>query len=403
MFQFKACPHGQHAALSARRGHSARPLRIRPLVRQVHLWLGLTVGALFAVLGLTGSALVFYVGIDEALNTPEFAATGTAAPGWDSPVWDRVLATGLKQWPQQGGKFSIEATGNASPIPARYYPPSQHHGHHAERLMLWFAPDGTSVIRADTWGDYLMSWLYELHMHLLAGETGRQIVGWSGFAMLVLLATGIAAWWPRGSWRKALAFKRNAAAQRRLRDLHKHAGLWSALLLFLLALTGALLALPDVQSKLLTASVAPPEPAPAPLSTQSSGDQVRLSQALATARAALPGGRLAFIDVPVGGNDPIRLRMQVPGDPHRRFPGSFVFIDQYSGSVLAVHDVRTGNGATQTAKWIRPIHDGSIAGMPTRILAVLVGLMPAMLMITGLLHWRKRRIARQRAPFHHHA
>ncbi len=151
MFQFKACPHGQHAALSARRGHSARPLRIRPLVRQVHLWLGLTVGGLFAVLGLTGSALMFYVGIDEALNTPEFAATGTAAPDWDSPVWDRVLATGLNQWPQQGGKFSIEATGNSGPIPARYYPPSQHHGHHADRDCRRRILDGDDfgVLRKD--------------------------------------------------------------------------------------------------------------------------------------------------------------------------------------------------------------------------------------------------------------
>jgi uncharacterized iron-regulated membrane protein len=33
--------------------------RARILVRRVHLWLGLSLGLLFAVLGLTGAALVF--------------------------------------------------------------------------------------------------------------------------------------------------------------------------------------------------------------------------------------------------------------------------------------------------------------------------------------------------------
>lgn len=377
-------------------------VRIRPLVRRVHLWLGLSLGLLFALLGLTGSALVFYVEIDATLNPLPAPAAVSPPPDWQSPVWSNALATGRERWPAAGGQFSFEATGEPGPIPARYYPPSEHHGHHAEREMLWFSADGTSVLRSATWGEYLMSWLYELHMHLLAGETGSQIVGWSGFAMLVLLLTGIAAWWPRGSWRKALAFKRKAVPQRRLRDLHKHAGLWSAVLLFLLALTGALLALPDIKTWLFTAVITKPNEVPAPLSTQSSGRQVPLSQALAAAHRALPEARLAFIDVPTGGKDPIRMRVQVPGDPHRRFPGSLIFVDQYSGHVLAVHDVRRGNVATTAAKWIRPIHDGSLAGLPTRILAAIAGLMPTALLVTGLLHWRSRRVARQRRPNHHH-
>lgn len=40
----------------------------RITLRRVHLWLGLSLGLLFVVIGLTGSALVFYVGIDEALH-----------------------------------------------------------------------------------------------------------------------------------------------------------------------------------------------------------------------------------------------------------------------------------------------------------------------------------------------
>ncbi len=383
-----------------RGGATGTTVRFRRVVRQLHLWLGLGLGLLFALLGLTGSALVFYTEIDAALNMPRLVTVDDAAPDWDSPVWDQALATARSRWPEPGGKWSFEATGEAGLIPARYYPPSQYHDHHAEREMVWFSPDGRSIERTATWGDYLMSWLYELHMHLLAGETGRQIVGWSGFLMLIALGSGIATWWPRKSWRKALAFKRNAVPQRRLRDLHKLVGLWSSVLLFLLALTGALLALPDVRTQILAAAIAEPDVVPHPRSSKPSDVQVSIAQALHGAHRALPGARLAFIDVPVGGLDPIRVRVQVSGDPHRRFPGSFVFIDQYSGEVLAVHDAGQGNSATAIVAWIRPLHDGSIAGIPTRILAVMMGLAPTALLVTGFLHWRSRRIARARSAIH---
>ncbi|MDT9600967.1 PepSY-associated TM helix domain-containing protein [Sphingosinicella rhizophila] len=367
--------------------------RTRILLRRFHLWLGLGVGGLLALLGLTGSALVFYVEIDEAIHPAVQQTSITVAPDWSSPVWDRALATGRAHRRDPHGTWSLEATGKSGAIPARYYP-SARHGHHAEREMVWFSPDGSEIVRAEPWGGYLMSWLYELHMHLLAGAFGSQIVGWSGFAMLVLLISGVVAWWPRGSWRKALAFKRHAVPIRRLRDLHKHAGLWSMALLSVLAGTGALLALPSIKVRLLSTAVTAPDKVPAPLSSAASGRQISVAQALAAAHRVVPDGRLAFIDVPGAGPEPFRMRVRVPGDPHRRFPSSFVFVDQYSGRLLAVHDIRRGNASTKAGAWIRTLHDGSVGGMPLRILAMILGLIPTVMFVTGFLHWRRRIAAR---------
>lgn len=388
--------HEVHRTSRAARHVVTRP---RIIIRRIHLWLGLTLGLLLVLLGLTGSALVFYVGIDEVLHPAARSAAATTGPGWDSPVWDRALATGRTRSREPTGTWSFEVTGKGGAIPARYYPPSLHHDHHAEREMVWFSADGARIVRSDPWGGYLMSWLYELHMHLLAGETGGLIVGWSGIAMLVLLLTGIVAWWPRGSWAKALAFKRQAAPTRRLRDLHKLTGVWSAGLLLVLVATGVLLALPEVKVSLLR-----PAATPDPRSHARTGIQVPIAQALAAARRALPGAQLAFIDVPGAGDGAFRMRVQVPGDPHRRFPGSFVYVDQYSGRVLAIHDARRGSVGTTLSTWVRPLHDGSVGGLPVRILAVLVGLTPAVLFVTGLLHWlRRRRAARLQTTFRTHA
>jgi len=395
-------PPGREAvprALAEARGHA--PQRIsaaRMLLRQFHLWLGLSLGALFALIGLTGSALVFYVAIDAALNPLVQAETDAPPASWESPVWDRALATGRANFPA-GGDWSFEATGEGGPIPARYYPPVGEHagagGHHAPREMVWFSPDGGEVVRVSRWGDYAMSWIYELHMNLLAGDLGMQVVGWSGYATLVLLLTGVIAWWPRGSWRKALAFKRRAASLRRLRDLHKLAGLSSLILLFLLVLTGAFLSLPAVKDQIFAATIAAPEPVPAPELAPAGPREVSLAQALLAARATIPQGRMTFVDVPGTPGAPYRVRVQGAGDPHSRFPGSFVFVDRFSGEVAAVHDTTAGNPATRVSVWIRPIHDGSIGGMGTRVLAVIAGLVPSLLFVTGLLHWLRRKSARR--------
>lgn len=372
---------------------AVKSVSVRKFLRQCHLWLGLTLGGLFAIIAATGSALVFYISIDEALHPEIESETALAAPGWQSSVWDQTLTTGRSLWRDPGGRWSLEVTGQGGPIPARFYPAS-HESQHTARTMVWFSADGSRVLREAPWGGYLMSWIYELHMQLLAGEVGTQIVGWCGVAMLVLLISGMFVWWPRGDWKKALSFKRRAVPLRRIRDIHKLSGLGSIFLLLILVGTGVLLALPTVKTDLLAATIASPNPVPQPLSGRPTGHQISIATALNVAQKALPDARLAFIDVPPNGRQPIRVRVQVPGDPHARFPGSFVFVDQHTGKVLAVHDIRQGNAATATSKWIRALHDGSIGGQGTRIFAALLGLLPLALFVTGVSHWRRRLAAR---------
>ncbi len=130
-----------------------------------------------------------------------------------------------------------------------------------------------------------------------------QIVGWSGVAILLLLVTGVIAWWPRGSWAKALAFKRRAAPIRRLHDLRKLTGVGGALLLMIVTATGVILALPVVKAALLA-----PTPVPEPRSSGGAGMPISLHRALGVARVVMPNGRLVFIDVPGDIGTPYRIR-----------------------------------------------------------------------------------------------
>lgn len=372
-------------------------LRLRVVVLKIHLWLGLGVGGLFALLGLTGSALVFYEGIDAAMH-PEIQVRAAApAPGWDSPLWDRALQTVRERWPERSGAWRFEASGEPGAIAARYHPPGG--AHRGLRVMVWLSPDGTSVLREAEWGRYPMTWIYDLHMALLLGDTGRAIVGWTGLAMTLLLLTGLWAWWPRGSWAKALHFKREAVRSRRLRDIHKLTGLVGLPLLLMLAVTGVMLALPNESNAVLASTIGAPTTPPKWQASRANGPRISLAAALATARAAFPAARLAWIESPGAGSGVMLVRVQQRSDPSYRFPHSYAYVDPYTGALLGTRDRERFGAGDFVNNWLHPLHDGSVGGLGLRVLLVLIGLLPTVLFVTGVWRWRVRASAhRHGAP-----
>ena len=361
----------------------------RLLVRQVHVWTGLTLGALFALLGVTGSALVFYPEIDALLHPELRAETPT------SPDWDRALATVRTAYPEKTGPWRFEVTGTSGAIPARYYNPPETAGEDFAPMLVWLSPDGGQVLRRDYWGDTTMTFLYDLHYRLLMGKTGAVVLGVVGLALLLLLITGLMVWWPKGQLSKALRYKADAPPLRRLRDQHKLAGLGGLVLLLLLTGTGVMLELPKESDAVLAALTGPADSLPSPVSSRWEGRQMTVSSAIAAARRALPEARLAWIEIPGPGDGAFRLRMQQPGDPSRRFPHSFVWVDQYSGKVIAVHDRDRAGRLSRINSWVHPLHDGSFAGLGTRILTVIAGLVPLFLFWTGYSQWRRKRLSRR--------
>lgn len=359
--------------------------RVRVAVRRVHLWLGLSIGALFALVGLTGSVLVFYPELDGMLH-PALARTEPARP----PSWQAVYDALRRDHPTRTGAWRIEVTPRGGPIPIRYYRPVETKGRAFAPLMLWLDPHSLKAVRAGFWGDYPTSWIYDLHYRLLLEEPGGMALGILGFAILGMLASGLWAWWPRGEgWRRALMWKRRAVRSRRLYDWHKWAGIGGAAVLIVVTATGVLLDLPD-QVRPVVARVsplfAPPHHVVQPL-----GSRLPLDTLLARAEAVLPGSQLAWIETPADAAAPLRVNLMVPGEPSRRFPRSNVWLDPYSGRVLAVRDERRDSAGDTFLAWLHPLHGGEALGSTGRWLVFVSGLLPAVLFVTGLWRWLIRR------------
>lgn len=369
----------------------------RRAVVQFHLWVGLTLGALFALLGLSGSALVFYRGIDAWMNPPVRASAG-AQPA----SWEQVLGALHAANPRLDGAWRIEVQPGGGTVPARYMHTPQTAQRGFAPLLAWVDPASMRVVRQQQWGEGGMTWVYDLHYRLLAGTTGARIVGVAGLLALLLLLSGIYLWWPAPNRLKgALTLKSHAAPQRRVYDVHSLSGVYGLVLLAIVTATGALLDLPD-QVKPLLSSVStlhrPPD-----LHSGAGVRRIPADAAVAIAAQRFPGARLAWIETPGGARGVYRISLAQPHEPSQRFPRTNVWIDQYSGAVLAVRDPRFDSAGDKLLNWLHPLHNGEAFGLAGRLLAFVAGLLPALLFVTGVLRWRQKarahaRVAARRLP-----
>jgi len=367
--------------------------RVRVIVRRVHLWLGLSVGLLFAVTGLTGSVLVFYPTIDTALHPGLAAVANHGRPR----SWQAVYDALRRDNPRRDGAWRIEVTPDGGAIPIRYYTPRETRGRDFAPLMLWLDPVSLHAVRRSYWGDYWTTWIYDLHYRLLLQKPGAITMGIAGIVMLAMLVTGLWAWWPRtGGWGRSLAWKHDASVSRRLYDVHKWTGIGGAVVLLVVTATGVMLDLPD-QVRPVVARMSPLVAAPHPVSRPRAAGALPLDTLVQRAQARLPGAQLAWIETPANPRGAVRINLMVAGEPSRRFPRSNVWLDPYDGRVLALRDERRDGAGDTLLAWLHPLHGGEAFGLIGRWLVFGSGLLPTVLLVTGIWRWRVRAAARRSA------
>jgi uncharacterized iron-regulated membrane protein len=125
---------------------------------------------------------------------------------------------------------------------------------------------------------------------------------------------------------------------------------------------------------------------------------VSLDAAIASAQQALPGARVTRITPPSKANAPIIVRLRFPEEIHPNGQSN-VYIDRHSGRVLRADDARVAARSQRLMNLRYPLHIGRWGGILSRVLHFLLGLVPAVLYVTGLMMWgsrlRRRRQAQQ--------
>jgi uncharacterized iron-regulated membrane protein len=201
----------------------------------------------------------------------------------------------------------------------------------------------------------LAAWLHQFHESLnLRDYGGRAIVGWVGVGMLISSLTGVYLWWPAaGVRRTGVGFRRGF---RLTRNLHYTLGFFGCVVLAMLSFTGIALAFPDTARSLVGSA------APRVSVTAENADQ-----AAAIARREYAGARITVIALP-----------------------------QSQGGAYRVSFAATSRDGYM---WMRVLHEGSAFNALYRFVVFLGGLLPATLVVTGLVMWLRTR-RRPRVSLH---
>ena len=358
-----------------------RRSRLRKLLFQVHLWIGLTLGLYVVVVCVSGSLVVFRSEIEDALH----AELTTVKPGAQRVALQPVYEAVKRAHPDDTLR-TINLPTASDRAWSFWFTGAKGKSFHA-----YANPYTGALLGTDIANDNLTEWLYDLHAHLLGGGTGEKINGIGAMLLVVLCLTGVVIWWPgRGRVvRQGLTIQWRAQWKRRNYDLHKVIGIASAALIVLVAVTG--IYFPFRQPFRVVAGwlghpakTETPRCIPRPVAQWPT-----LDEAIATANTALPEGEVNWIGLPRKSDEDISVRKKLPSD--WRLTGSdYVHLDQYTGAVLLVERHAERSRGERFMRAMFPLHVGTFGGLFTRILWAGLGLVPVLLFVSGLLMWWNR-------------
>ncbi|MGI2904631.1 PepSY-associated TM helix domain-containing protein [Tolypothrix sp. VBCCA 56010] len=317
--------------------------------------------------------------------------TGSITPGGERLPVEVILNTVKKAYANQPNvtidRIYISAKPNA---PAIVVPRIKE----SELAELYVNPY-TGVVLGNSHENYsyrFFSVVYELHYNLLSGKTGYAIAGIAALLMCILSLTGIVLW---PGWRKLLngfKIKWNAHPKRVNFDIHKVAGIVTAIFIALTGFTGFCWNFSDFTNPIIYAVTFTHKPISEPVSKPVPGKTpLQLTDQLKTARATFPNAMLGRIYFPRKPEDALSIGFKLPQDDDENGQ-SYVYLDQYSGEVLRVDNIFPMSLGDRVLNSFTPLHYGTFGGLPTRILYVFVGLTPFLLFITGIeMYWYRYR------------
>jgi uncharacterized iron-regulated membrane protein len=344
--------------------------KIRTAFVWIHLCLGLMLSAYAAVIGTSGSILVFREKL-VALEFPEFFSQLPASPA--SVTSDQALAAVRRAFPSWG-VLTVTWPHEAQPRWMIY----AIQGREAREI---FVDPGTGQVAgardpASGWSGSLL----RFHANFHAGRTGSVVNGCAAWMMAALAISGVWLWLS------------GTAGPRLIRRLHFGVGVAAAGLVFLFAITGAYFVWPAAYVRAVDRIFArSPQPPP----VTSSSPPLSLVELSARARAAIPDRPVHRVQVADGSPEAVRVTLR-EGAAEEFHRVSTVFLDPSTGAVLGESRLAARPFGDSLLAWLSVAHFGAFGGLTVRICWATLGLVFPLMSLTGFLMWWRRVVAPRR-------
>jgi len=363
-----------------------------------HFYAGLLVMPLLMLMALTGGAYLFKDQIEGALYRPLLDVPATAA-STSADDWARAAVHAV---PGRVVQLTTPADASRS---ARLLIETP-----AGRRAVFVDPHDARVLGAMPEGG-VMQIVKRLHSLDLAGPVANLLVevvaGWA----IVMVATGVVLWWPRGRKRGVMSIRGAPSERVFWRDLHAVAGVGVGGVIVFLAVTGMpWSAVWGKQVRQLTTEAGWGRPA-APATGSAGGHAAhKPSPALPWAlqetempAMAMPA-RLSLADA-VTRIDAAGLRrpyvLSIPVEPGKAWSAAYMparvedmrtlFLDGADGRVVADIGYSRFGPAAKAIEWGISVHQGQQFGWVNQLVMLLGCVAIWLLGVSGFVMWWKRR------------
>jgi len=382
-----------------------------------HRLAGLTLAAFLMVAGLTGSLLVWNTELDTALN----------------PNWLRTTASLASAQPMDALELRDVVQARHPHALAARVPLTQEPGHAMVFLLrplpgkaplendqVFVDPYTGQILGERRWGDITQTWrnlmpfLYRLHYSLALGTVGTWLLGLASLLWMLDSVVGFALTLPPsakstqrpwlGRWARAWKLEMHSR-WRATFDLHRAGGLWLWPALFVLAWSSFALNLPQWHDPMVRAfSKQQPGTADLPRRAQPLRQPTLewraahlRAQDLMQEQASLHGfsvfGESSLAYDPVRGLYRYDVRSSL--DVMDRGGSTRLFLDGETGTLVATWLPTGAAGGDTFITWMSNLHMTNVGGITYKLVITLAGLGVAMLSITGVLIWLRKRNARR--------
>ncbi|HYF01956.1 MAG TPA: PepSY-associated TM helix domain-containing protein [Patescibacteria group bacterium] len=360
--------------------------------RNIHLYLSLAAGIVIAIVCFTGAVLVF----EKEWNMSIYPERYYVQPGSEK-VSLKKLAEELKKKEPLAKVNSLKIYSEpdrnieinfAKKEKGAAQKPSERGG----GIIAYANPYTGEITAFSSQKSPFFLTMFQLHRWLLAGETGKMIVGVSTVFFLFIIATGLVLWWPKTKAivKQRLKLKLDGGWKRINHDLHIVLGFYTSIFLFAFAFTGlawsfewfnnAIYAITGTQN----IRQEPPKSVFKNDATPISFDVV-----FAKVLKKYPDAEYYVINAPKGEKATIAVTF-LPADAAHERATNQVFIDQYSGEIAGRLFFKDRNFGQRVRSTFYPVHVGSIGGLPGRIIAFISCILGATFPITGIVMWLVR-------------
>lgn len=365
---------------------------------QLHWLLGITAGTLLSVVGVTGGLLSFEHEILHLINADVMNVEPRNAPRLTP---DELIARAKAALPDRP-ILSVSLAGepgHAATVVFTSTDPAARGGE-----PMFFDPYTGELLGKPRGRDFFAG-VMGLHRWLLAGEVGKQLVGASTVALLVLCVTGLYLRWPRRftDLRRWFTFRWSLTGRAFLWNLHSVIGTWVLPLYILASVTGLYWSYEWYRNGLFALAGVERPARMGPPPGRDSGTAPPPAVALDTAWRAftrnVPAYSTVRIQLPRRPGEPVSLNYLDPDSPHGRAFNQ-MRIDPATGAVLQHARYADKPLNERLMSSMLPLHSGEFFGTPVLIAMMVASLGMPLFTITGWMLYldrRKRRVKNAKA------